>query len=83
VNGLSRHPLARWTLLAVLVFVYFVLYPQDLSALLTPLERVLAVSTAVSPWLYGVIGIAILCWTLVRIWGRPGSAVNRDVVPPT
>jgi hypothetical protein len=66
----------------VLAFVYFVFYPQDLAAILGPLEKVLSVSSAVSPGLYGVVAVGILCWSALRIWGaKQTTPGNRDVKP--
>ena len=68
--------------LGVLAFTYFVFYPHDLASILNPLEKILALSNAVAPWLYGVIAVAILCWTALRIWGnRPARETKRDVPP--
>lgn len=59
------------------VLAYFVIFPQDLAVLLGPLEPlsnaasgVLSVSQAVSPWLYALAAIAVISWTVVRVWGR-------------
>jgi len=65
----SNNLLARLAILGVFVFAYFVVYPQDFAAVLAPVKEVLALSNAVSPWLYGVIGVAILAWTVARVWG--------------
>jgi hypothetical protein len=71
--------LVRLSLFGVLVVAYFVLFPDDLAALIGPLEQLLRLSQAVSPWLYALIGVALLCWTLDRIWGKGA----RREVPPT
>jgi hypothetical protein len=72
-----------WTArLAGLAFAYFVLYPQDLSAMLNPVERTLTVSNAASPWLYAVIGVGILSWTVMRIRGKDPVHAERPNVPP-
>jgi hypothetical protein len=74
---------ARLVVPGVLVFAYAVLYPTDWAALLAPVERILNASFAVSPWLYAVIGVAILARAAVRIWGRPStSAVPREEPRP-
>ena len=66
--------------LGAMAFVYFVVFPQDLTAV----KRVLALSSAVSPALYGLIAIAILCWTAVRIWGtRPGATAGTIQEQPS
>jgi hypothetical protein len=68
--------------LGVIVLAYFVCYPQDLAALLAPLERLLAVSNAISLGLYAVIAVAILAWTALRIWDRrSGSKAGRETPP--
>jgi hypothetical protein len=78
-----RYPAGRFVLLGVLAFGYFVFFPEDLSSLLHPVERALNVSYAVSPWLYAVIGVGILAWAALRLWGwRAGPAVGREA-PPT
>ena len=52
-----------------LVLSYFVIFPGDLKPVLNPLEAVLGLSGAVSPWLFGLASVATLSWTAVRIWG--------------
>ncbi len=66
----------RLTVLGAAALAYFVAYPADLAAVLNPAERLLAVSYAVSPWLYALLGMGLLCRTAVSIWGR------RDAPPP-
>ena len=60
-----------------LVLVYFVLYPQDLSSLLAPVEslsavamRLLGITTSVSPWLYAFASVCVIAWTAVCIADR-------------
>jgi hypothetical protein len=65
------------SVLGLVVFAYFVAFPRDLTALLTPVKEVLSLSTAVSPWLYGLIAVAILAWTLTSVWGRRSEPVPR------
>jgi len=66
----ERNMLAkRLGLLAAVALVYFVLYPEDLDGILGPLQRVLGLSYAVSPWLYVFLGVLVLAWTAFRIWG--------------
>jgi hypothetical protein len=73
----------RLALLGVLAFVYFVIFPQDVEALLAPMGQILALSSAISPWLYGVIGVAIISWTVIRVWGGGREAVRDREGPPT
>ena len=67
----------RLAALGVILFAYFALYPDDLAALLRPAERILGLSGAIAPGLYAVMGVAILAWAAVRIWGRAAP-----VAPP-
>jgi hypothetical protein len=80
---MARPAAARLALLGVLVGAYFVLYPEDCTAVLRPIEKVLGVSYAVSPWLYAVLGVGIIAWTVVRLWGgRPGTRTEREMPRP-
>ncbi len=56
--------------LGALVFAYFVMYPEDVSAVIAPIASVMQLSQTVSPWLYMVIGVGIVTWGIVRVWGR-------------
>ena len=56
--------------------IYFICYPQDLAVVLNPVEKLLGLSGVVSPWLYGLLAVALLCGTAFRIWGSK----SRDVV---
>ena len=56
--------------LGALVFVYFVVFPEDLKALISPVATVLELSHSLSPWLYLVIAVGIVTWGIVRVWGR-------------
>jgi len=51
--------------------VYFVAFPEDCESLLLPLRTVLSLSYAVSPWLYGLAAVALICSTARVLWGRP------------
>jgi hypothetical protein len=66
----------RCLVFSFLALAYFVLFPEDLTALLAPLgpiveflRNALAISHAVSPWLYIVVAVAIAAWAVVRVWG--------------
>jgi hypothetical protein len=66
-----------WLIVLAAVLAYFIIYPHDLAVMLDPLEplskavaTVLSVSQAVSPWLYGLLAVLAICWTLTRVWGR-------------
>jgi hypothetical protein len=71
--------IVRSLVAGLLVLAYFVLFPDDLAILLNPLQQLLQVSSAVSPWLYGLIGVGLVCWTMLRIWGQGA----RREIPPT
>jgi hypothetical protein len=65
------------TTFGTVVLVYFVIYPDDVKAVLAPLRSslefsasLLGLSHAVSPWLYLVIAVTIVTWGGVRVWGR-------------
>ncbi len=64
--------LRRLAVIAAAVFAYFVAFPDDLPSCLAPLERILGLTTAVSPWLYVVLGGAVAAWAITRVFGgRP------------
>ena len=67
---MSNHWFVRLSLVVSLAVAYFVLFPQDLATLINPLEQLLQLSQSVSPWLYGLLGVGLVCWTVDRIWGR-------------
>jgi AAA domain len=82
VETRSKHWDARLVALVVSTIVYFVLYPQDLTTLVGPVETVFSVSNVISPWLYGLIGVVVLSWTMVRVWGgKPKNAVDHANPP--
>jgi hypothetical protein len=53
-------------ILTAAVFTWFVIYPEDFDALLAPLRTVLSVSQAISPWLYGLAAVGLVCWSFRR-----------------
>ena len=55
---------------AVAVLAYFWIFPDDLSALLSPLTTILNLTNAISPWLYALAGVAAILWFVERNWGR-------------
>jgi hypothetical protein len=68
-------------ILPALVVVYFLAFPADLKGLIglvtdvlilasAALTEVLALSSAVSPWLYILLSVMILSRTITRIWGH-------------
>ncbi len=71
----SLRKLDRRVILAVAALAYFVVYPDELSAILASMENVLSITNSVSPWLYLLIGTAVIAWTLTRIFGRSKPAL--------
>ncbi len=81
----SKNKLLRPVVIVpVLIVVYFLAFPSDL-AILRPLTEVLissngvltqilALSGRVSPWLYILLGVAILSRTVTRIWGQKSQS---------
>ncbi len=52
-----------------LILSYFVTFPGDLKAVLNPLEAILRLTSAVSPWFFGLAAVGLLSWTALRLWG--------------
>ena len=52
------------------VLVYFMIFPDDLTILLSPVTTLLKLTNAVSPWLYGVVAVGAIMWFVERNWGR-------------
>ena len=61
-------------IVGICVFVYFVAFPADIVVVIQPFEVFVRaageLSHAVSPWLYATIIVAIVCWTVTRMWGN-------------
>jgi hypothetical protein len=57
-------------MLIVLVFIYFVVFPDDVEKVAAPIAAVLELSQVVSPWLYMVAAVGLVAWVIVKIWGR-------------
>ena len=75
----SKQLVSRLTLLTLFAFAYFVLYPEDFVLLVSMAARTLGLSQAISPWLYALVSVGIVCWTALRICARsPAKATFRD-----
>lgn len=62
------------TILALTVFAYFVLFPEDAQAVTTPISTILNLTNAVSPWFYGVVAVGIVSVAIFKTWGgRAGT----------
>jgi hypothetical protein len=72
MNGFNRTTI-RFAVLAIVVFAYFVAFPDDTATVLAPVQGVLSLTQAVSPWFYVLLGFVVVAWTIVRIWGRRES----------
>jgi len=73
---------AKLACLGVFVLAYYAVYPEDVAVVVDPAAKILSLSFAVSPWLYAVIGVAILAWAAVRIWGRAPTVSTARESPP-
>jgi len=56
--------------LATSAFAYFVAFPEDLSIAITPARELLAMTDAVSPWLYGAVTACVVAWMMTRCLSR-------------
>jgi hypothetical protein len=70
-NACSR----KCWIVSAAVLAYFILFPEDVEALLAPVRTVLSLSQSVSLGLYGVAAVAIVC----RAFGR---RVHSNDSPP-
>jgi hypothetical protein len=72
-------------IIPVLIVVYFLFFPTDLEALITPfvevligagavLSRILTFTRDVSPWLYILAGVFIISKTVTGIWGQKSQS---------
>ena len=59
-----------WSIIGVSVFAYFVIYPGDIEALITPFAVALGLFHQVPPWLYVTVIALILSCTATKIWGK-------------
>ena len=64
----------RLIVLAAAAYVYFVLFPEDLPAAIAPAREILALTDAVSSWLYVALAGCVVSWAIARCCGR-----RRDV----
>ena len=55
---------------AASVLVYFLIFPDDLTTLLSPVTTLLKLTNVVSPWLYALMGVGAILWFVERNWGR-------------
>jgi hypothetical protein len=55
------------TILAVLIGAYFLSFPQDSALLAGAVATVLSWTSLISPWLYGLVAVWLVCQTALRI----------------
>lgn len=72
MRGIFSSLPAALTVLAVSAFIYFVAFPEDAASVVAPIKSILELTYSISPWFYLLLGFALVCWTIVRVWGRPG-----------
>lgn len=58
----------RVMVLTLAALVYFASFPDDAQALVTPISTLLGLTTAVSPWFYGLAAVSIVAMTVVKVW---------------
>ncbi len=56
-------------IISICVFIYFVVFPDDMLRVTTPIATLFNVSKSVSPGLYAVIAVLILALTITKVWG--------------
>ena len=69
--------LKRLTAVAA-VLAYFLIFPEDLATLLSPITTLLKLTNVVSPWLYALVGVGAILWFVERHWGRRHEPVTRQ-----
>ena len=60
----------RWCALLGAVVVWWIVFPEDIEAVLGPIrdllelgKDVLQLTNSISPWAYLLIAVALVCWT--------------------
>jgi hypothetical protein len=75
-------------ILVILVFTYFIIFPNDLPAIFAPageafrevvliIRDILSLTNMVSPWFYGVLAFGVIAWALVRCFGQTREVVVK------
>lgn len=59
----------RIAIMVLLALMYFISYPNDAELLTSPLTTILNLTTAISPWFYGVLAVGMMSIAIVRRWG--------------
>jgi formate-dependent nitrite reductase membrane component NrfD len=58
------------SVLALVALAYFVSFPEDAQAITTPISTFLNLTSAISPWFYGVVAVGIIATAMVKTWTR-------------
>ncbi len=62
------------SVLVLAALAYFVAYPEDAQAITALISILLGLTTAISPWFYGVVAVGIMAAAVVKTWGgRQGA----------
>jgi hypothetical protein len=64
----------RSLIVATVAMAYFVIFPGDLNVVLAPFQSLFTLTTAISPWLYMLCAVGVVCWTLTTLLKRPESS---------
>ena len=68
----------RCWIIAGLVLVWFLVFPEDMESLVAPFRTLLSLTTAISPWLYVLASVALACWTVHVTWGKGRIISNEE-----
>jgi len=68
----------RWWVVGGLALVYFVAYPEDMAVVVTPLERLLSLSQAVSTGLAAVLGGSLVAWPISRYFQARAAQISAQ-----
>jgi hypothetical protein len=67
----------KWIIVTITGLAYLSAFPEDLPTVVAPAREVLALTDAVSPWLYAVLAAAVIAWAVVRCFGRSSGVVEK------
>lgn len=75
----------RCWVLVVLVFSYFVVYPDDLQTVVAPLQVALGLTQSVANGAYALAAVIVVCLTWLRTHRppRPPASEASPVAPPS
>ena len=67
----------RIVIVAGVILAYFIIFPDDLTAVLAPAKQVLALTNDISPWLYIVAAAGVIARALVRCFATARGMTSR------